>query len=123
MADQTNVDVGCRLIGEYVDEGEVPANLAYHQGEVVRPQIVGEYLDVWAGPDEIKEFTVLLKDGRVVAVRGHKLRLWPSTIPGESGSYGIVVETAGEEAVIALFKVVEVIGIFHGELRLDRKSA
>jgi hypothetical protein len=36
------------VIAEYVDEGEIPADLAFHPGEVVRPRVVGSYLDVWA---------------------------------------------------------------------------
>ena len=123
MADYASTAVGCLLVGEYIDEAELPANVAIHQGEVVRPRIVADFLDLWGRDDGIKEFTVLLKDGRVVAVRGHGLKHWPTTVPGESGSYGVVVQTAGQETVIALFKAVEVVGIFHGEMRSDRKTA
>jgi hypothetical protein len=122
MINHTNADVGCLLVGVYVDETELPANVACHRGEVVRPQVVGNYVDLWSG-DDVKDFTVLLKDGRNVAVRGHSIKLWPATITGESGSYGVVMRTAREEVLVAVFKVIEVIGIFHGEIQLDRKSA
>lgn len=123
MTDHSSADVGCHLVGEYVDEAELPANVAFHRGEVVRPQIVASHLDVWGSDDGIKEFIVLLKDGRTLAVRGHCLRHWPSTVPGESGSYGVVVRSGGEEVLVALFKIIEVVGVFHGEMRPDRKIA
>src|SRR5437016_3497863 len=111
MANHVNTHLGCLLVGEYVDEGELPANLAFHRGEVVRPQVVANLLDLW-GPDEgFKEFTVLLKDGRVVAVRGQGLKHSPHPVAGED-IYGIVVRSAGEEVLVALFKSSDVAGIF-----------
>ena len=63
------------LVGEYVDEGECPTNLAFRRSEVVRPQVVANYLDLWGRDDGMREFTVLLKDGRVTptlsAVQGN----------------------------------------------------
>jgi|SRR5579872_7467517 len=123
MANHSNAEVGCQLVGEYIDEAELPTNVTYHRGEVVRPQAVADYVDLWNGGGDLKDFTVLLKDGRTVAVRGHGLKHWPANVAGESGSYGIVMHSAKEEVLVAVFKVVEVIGIFHGEMRLDRKSA
>lgn len=123
MTNKSNADVGCHLIGEYVDEAELPAESGCHQGEVVRTQVVAEYLDLWSQGDGLKEFTVLLKDGRTVAVRGQGLKHFPSTGSGEDGSYGVIARVGNEELLLALFKVVEVVGIFHGELRADRKIA
>lgn len=123
MTSQINVDVDCLLVGEYVDEGEPPTKPVSQRGEVVRSRIVANYLDVGGKDVGIREFTVLLKDGGVVAVRGHGLKHWPPTVTGESGSYGVVVRTGSEEVLIALFKILDVVGIFHGELRSDRKIA
>src|SRR5262245_6726038 len=123
MADQTGTDVGCLVVGEYIDEAEPPSQLPSHPGEIMRPKVVANYPDVWSGGDQVKEFTVLLKDGRTVAVRGHGLKHWPATVAGESGAYGVVLRTVSEEVVVALFKVLEVIGIFHGEVRSDRRIA
>jgi hypothetical protein len=123
MTNHAGANSGCLLVGEYIDEAEIPTDAVLHPGEAVRPQLVGNYLDLWGKDDEIKEFTVLLKDGRIVTVRGHSLKHWPSAVPGESGSYGIVVRSASEEVLVALFKVFEVIGIFHGEMHPDRKIA
>src|SRR5438128_2098914 len=123
MANDTHAEAGCLLVGEFVDEAELPANQAFHRGEVVRPQLVGEFHDLWCSEEAVKNFTVLLKDDRTVAVRGHCLKHWPATVTGESGSYGVVMRIANEEVVVALFKAVEVIGIFHGEMRVDRESA
>jgi hypothetical protein len=122
MTNQVSATVGCLLVGEYVDEAECPTNLAFHQGEVVRPQVVANYLDLWGRDDGLKEFTVLLKDGRVVAIRGHGLKHSPHPLAGQD-VYSIVIRTKEEEMLVALFKSAEVAGIFHGELRSDRKIA
>lgn len=116
-------DAGCLLVGEYVDKADVPADLAPHRGEVVRPQVVANSVDIWVRDEAFKEFTVLLKDGRLVAVREQGLKHLPATISGESGSYGIVVRTESEEVLVALFATQEVVGIFHGEMRSDWKIA
>jgi hypothetical protein len=111
---------GCLLVGEYVDEVECPAHLALHRGEVVRPQIVANFLDLWGRDDGMREFTVLLKDGRVVVVRGHGLK---SGLPPNASVFSVVVRSGAEEVVVALFKSDDISGIFHGELRPDRKIA
>ena len=41
-----NASAGCRIVAEYVDEGDVPADVAYHAGEAVRPHRVANYLDL-----------------------------------------------------------------------------
>src|SRR3954451_2964248 len=115
MANHFGVSVRCRPVGEYVDEAEVPTDLAVHPGEAVRAHLVATYVDLWGKVDGIKEFTVLLKDGRVVAVRGHGLKYLP-----DGGIYGVVVRTEGEDVFVALFKSETVEGIFHGEIRSDR---
>jgi hypothetical protein len=122
MTNHVSATVDCLLVGEYVDEAELPANLEFHKGEVVRPQVAASYLDLWSRDDGLKEFTVLLKDGRIVAVRGHGLKHSPHSVPGQD-VYGIVIRTAGEETFVALFKSADVAGIFHGEIRSDRKIA
>ena len=97
---------------------------ALHGGEVVRPHVVANYLDLWGKDDGFKEFTVLLKDDRVVAVRGQGLKHSPQS--GRAGRDRLLWHyrpSWGREVLVALFKVVEVIGIFHGELRSDRKIA
>jgi hypothetical protein len=122
MSNQVNAEVGCLLVGDYVDEAECPTNLAVHQGEVVRPQGVTNYVDVWAFDDGMREFTVLLKDGRVVAVRGHGLKHEPHPVAGQD-VYSIVVRAKAEEVLVAFFKSADVTGIFYGDMRADRKIA
>ncbi len=122
MTEHARAAVGCRMAGEYVDEAECPTGLTRHGGEVVRPQVVAGFVDVWGSEDGTKEFTVLLKDGRVIAVRGHGLKYAPHPAAGQD-VYSIVVRTGGEEVLVALFKSADVAGIFHGDLRLDRKTA
>jgi hypothetical protein len=123
MTSHVGANSGCLLVAEYVDESEIPADPAVHIGEAVRSHVVASYLDVWSEDEGIRDFTVLLKDDRTVSVRGHGLKLFQPTVPGESGSYGVVVQAAGEEVLVALFKTNEVVGIFSGEIRSDRRIA
>jgi len=109
-------------VGDYVDEVECPTNLAFRRGEAVRPQVVATYLDLWGRDDGMREFTVLLKDGRVVAVRGHGLKHEPHPLAGQD-VFSIVVRTKTEEVLVALFKSADVAGIFYGDVRADRKIA
>jgi hypothetical protein len=37
-----------------VDETEVPSDLVCHRGEVVRPQVVADYLGYWGKDDSLK---------------------------------------------------------------------
>jgi hypothetical protein len=122
VTNHVSTNVGCLLVGEYVDEAELPTDLTFHPGEVVRPQIVASHLDLWGQDDGIKEFTVLLKDGRVIAVRGHGLKHSPHPVAGQD-VYAVVLRTTGEEVFVALFKSADVAGIFSGEMRSDRKIA
>ncbi len=124
MTSHSGTNVGCLLVGEYVDEGELPEALAHlrdappSKAEVERPRLVGSYLDLWARDDRTKEFTVLLRDNRVVTVRGHGLKYLPNASnPADQGSYGILLRE-GEEVLVALFRVSEVTGVFSGDLRV-----
>ena len=55
MEKHPGMNSGCLLVAEYVDEGEIPPNEAFHAGEVVRPQVVGSYLDVWGADESIND--------------------------------------------------------------------
>jgi hypothetical protein len=122
MTNPVGATVGCLLVGEYVDEADRPEQSAATRGEVVRPQLVASFLDVGGSDDTLREFTVLLKDGRVIAVRGHGLKHAPHPVAGED-VYSIVVRSRGEEVLVALFKSADVAGIFHGDMRSERKIA
>jgi hypothetical protein len=119
MMNQGNAEVDGVLVGDYVDDAGSPANPLSPQSEVVRPQIVANCLDVWGLDDGLREFTVLLKNGQVIVVRGHCLK---SELPHAS-VFSILVRSGEQEVVVALFKSEEVSGIFHGEMRPDRKIA
>lgn len=110
----TRVEVGCPLVAEFTDTADVPTG-APGRGEPVRPTSVAAFHDAGPSADTFKEFTVLLKDGRVVAVRG-------SAVKPLSGALGVLAGAAGD-ALVAVFQSTEVVGIFHGELRPDRMSA
>jgi hypothetical protein len=119
MADHVSAATGCLLVGEYVDEAECPTTFASHRGEVVRPQVVANFVDLWGRDDGLREFTVLLKDGPTLSIRGHGLKC--EKIGAEH--YSVFVRTPTEEVVVALFKAHDVLGIFHGAMRVDRKTA
>ncbi len=55
LSQQTKVQVGYRLVGEFTDEGEVPTDLVFHQGEVVRPHPVVSFLDLWSQDEGSKD--------------------------------------------------------------------
>jgi hypothetical protein len=117
-----NSVAGCVVVGEYVDEGECSTNFTCDRAEVARPQIVANFIDDWGHNDGMREFTVLLKDGRVVHVRGHGLKHEPHPLAGQD-VFSIVVRTPSEEVLIALFKSADVDGIFYGNLNPERKIA
>jgi hypothetical protein len=122
MNEHVAATTDCRLVGDYVDEAERAPDLAVGNAEVVRPRLIGSFLDLWGDDKATREFTVLLRDGRVVAVRGNTLRYVPHPVAGQD-VYSVVVHAEGEELLVALFKSADVVGVFHGELRVDRQSA
>ncbi len=111
---QSNSSTDCLIVGDYLDECDSSSNPAT-RSEVVRPHTVLNFLDQWGRDDGTREFTVLMKDGRVVAVRGHTLKHAPHFVAGED-VYSIVIRTRSEEVIAALFKSADVSGIFHGSL-------
>jgi hypothetical protein len=130
MSSHQSANTGCLLVGEYIDQGEVPEALAHlknqapSKSEIERPRVVANYLDLWSKDDSEKEFKVLLADERVVTVRGHSLRVVQNAAnPHDHGSYGIVLGTGEKEVLVALFPVVEVKGVFSGNLPSSPESA
>src|SRR5690242_3914033 len=123
MSDSVAVKTECSLVAEYVDDPGEPTGAPVALGHVVPTRAVASYLDVGSTGGVIRDFTILLKDERIVTVRGEGLRLFPSAAPGGGGSYGIIAHAGGEEVLIALFSIPEVVGIFSGEIRSDRKIA
>ena len=70
MNTQMRVDIGCLLVGSYVDEAEVPANEATHWGEPVRAKPGGEFLEYWT-EDESDEEPIIQTLLRVVQTETH----------------------------------------------------
>lgn len=69
-------------------------------------------------------FTVLLRDKRTVTVFGHALKyIQNASNQTDYGSYGILARTGGDEVLVALFRVSEVIGVFSGDIREPGGSA
>ena len=122
MTNRANTTTGCLVVGEYVDEAACPTDLAFRLGEAVRPNLVAQYVDLWGHDDGMREFTVLLKDGRVLAIRGHGLKHEPS-LQGGLDVYSIVIRAGDEEVLVALFNSHDVSSIFCGEIRAERKTA
>jgi hypothetical protein len=123
MSDHDDENTGCLLVAEYVDDLGEPTGSQVAVGEVVPTRAVASYLDIVSAGGGIRDFTILLKDDRIVSVRGEGLRLFPSAVPGGGGSCGVIAHAGGEEILIALFSIPEVVGIFSGEIRSDRKIA
>jgi hypothetical protein len=85
---------------------------------------VANFIDLWSAEGGTKDFTVLLRDNRIVTVRGHSLKYVqnPSN-PSDLGSYGVLARVGEDEVCVALFRVSEVTGIFNGHLQAGRESA
>jgi hypothetical protein len=123
MSVDVAVKTECLLVAEYVDDLGEPTGSQVSIAQVVPTRAVASYLDMGSAGGVVREFTILLKDDRIVSVRGEGLRLFPCAVPGGGGSYGIVAHAGGEEILVALFSIPEVVGIFSGEIRSDRKIA
>jgi hypothetical protein len=124
MAHSSRAEVGCLFVGEFVEEPEVPTDRAFHRGEVLRPQLVASYLDMGSVVDEVREFTVLLRDSRVITVSGSGLKYVQNAgNPSDYGSYAVLAPSAGGAVIVALFRVSEVTGIFSGDMQRPRESA
>ncbi len=129
MLNYSKVDAGARLVGEFVDEAELPPGAAQGAtpipfGEAEKVVPVGTYLDLWTPADAVLEFTVLLRDNREITVRGHAVKFVPgSSTSAGHGSYGVIVRGAAGEEFVALFQASDVIGIFNGNMRPARESA
>ncbi|SRR6266545_1329952 len=120
MAQDLNATVDCQMVGEFVAEAEVPPDLVGTSAEVCPTEIVASYVAYGIPNDGVKEFTVLLRDNRVVTVRGSGLR-YIRKVTHES--YAILAPATGGEVIVALFPIGMVTGIFSGEMRLPRESA
>jgi hypothetical protein len=48
MPYQPKLDLGCRVVAEFVDEAGIPQNSACHLGDAIRPQIAASYVDGWS---------------------------------------------------------------------------
>ncbi len=123
MTSQSGGNIRCLVVGEYVDEAEIPANITCSRGETVRTHLVANYLDLWGQGDELKEFTILLKDKGSIFVHGHGLKLIPPTPSEPFSHYSVIVRAGEEEVIVALFKSLEVAGIFSGEMRTQPNIA
>ena len=124
MTPNLNANVERLLVGEFIDEAEPWNGPACRRAEVDRSCVLGPYIDVGSREAPIKPFTVLLKDNRVVTVRGSGLKyLANAGNPSDYGSYAVLAPAADGEVIVALFRVSEVTGIFSGDMPLPRESA
>jgi len=80
--------------------------------------LIASHVGLWGRDGDLKRFTVLFRDGRVAAVRGHGLKHEPHPVAGQD-VFSIFVQAATEEVTVALFKSSDVAGIFHGDLGGD----
>lgn len=123
MSEHTAENTGCLLVAEYVDDSGAATEAQVTLAQDVGTNVVASYIDIGVVGAGVRDFTILLKDDRIVSVRGDGLRLFASPVPGGGGSYGVITHADGEEVLVALFSIPEVVGIFSGEIRADRKIA
>jgi hypothetical protein len=124
MAHHINATVECHMVGEFVAEGEVPPELVGTSAEVCPTEIVASYESYDIREAQANEFSVLLRDNRVVTVQGHSLKYLQNPVnPADYGSYAILRTGESGEVVVALFPVSEVIGIFNGRMKTPGQDA
>lgn len=104
----------CVIVGDFTENGNPKGIAAVSIAEVVRPIMVGDFVESALPHNFEREFKILLHDRRVVTVFGRDLKY----IASEGGTYAVVTRSKGEEITIALFPAKEVEGIFSGELQL-----
>jgi hypothetical protein len=125
MERSVNVETKCLFVGEFPTENQLP--VATGRSSVCRAQkveYVGTFTDYWPGDLGTVQFQVLLRDNRIVTVRGHAIQYLPNpSTASDVASYGVLGRTAGKEVLIALFPASEVTGIFSGGLEPARASA
>lgn len=114
MATANAVIVQCTHVGEFIEEASA-STIPAGAGEPVRPSVVFEFIEEGVPLEPaLKTFTVLLRDSRVVTVRGHRLS---HVEHPHAGSYGVMLRSAAGEELVALFRVDEVTGIFSGQMQ------
>jgi len=119
MQKPNRVDVGCQLIGEFVDEAEPQTETLSQTGGVVPTRMVGDYVDGWSDHSELHEFKVLFRDDRVAIVRGSGVRYIKGTTVD---SFGVWTRMGGEKVLTAVFPVGDVVGIFNGDMQSNPRS-
>ena len=125
MGHSINAELDCLYAGEFVSENELPVPTGpASEGRVQETEYVGTFVDYWPGDLALTDFRVLLRDNRVVMVRGHAVQYLPKpSSPSDVASYGILGRIAGQEVLVALFRASEVTGIFAGAMEQARASA
>ena len=120
MIQQVNLILDCTTVGDFTDEAEIPPEFAHLKTTQGRGYEVLPYLPNGIIPElgnhiaTNREFTVLLKDTRVVTVRGHSLRMVEA--PQHESLYEITSTVGQTEVVVAFFNVLDVSGVFAGKI-------
>jgi|SRR5882724_1838697 len=125
MAHSIGINAGCLLVGDFAEENVLPTTLVpVSVGQSQETVMVGSFVDSWPGDIRTKQFKVLLRDNRIITVRGHSLQyLQNPSNPSDLGSYAILARAGAEEVTVAIFRVSEVTGVFTGGLEAARTSA
>jgi hypothetical protein len=120
MTSHGRANVRCLVVGNYVDEAELPPGPTA-RGEVVRPRDVAEYSEQ---DQSSREFKILLREKSIVKVQGHALKHFANAgNPADPGSYAVLAHSPAGDVTVAIFPASEVSGIFHGEITLAKESA
>jgi hypothetical protein len=114
----------CRWLGDFTAD-EQPADGPVYAGTVVRPS--GPVLEFNVPDLELPTapaFTVWLQDKRSVQVQGDLLKHIVNPVnPNDAGAYAIIRHSPQGEVMVAVFRVSEVVGIFHNRHPSRTQSA
>ena len=119
MIQQVNGEIDCTYAGEFRDEAELSAEFSHLKktqilGSEIPPTYPAGSFDDFQSETTKKDFTILLKDARVVTVRGDALRVREA--PQHDSLYEITSTVGKKEVVVALFNVLDVFGVFNGKI-------
>ncbi len=120
MISPGRTESGCLVVGNFVDEAELPPGLT-SRGEVVRPRDIAEYIEQDQAP---REFKILLRDKSIIKVQGHGLKHFSNTSnPADPGAFAVLAHSSTGDVTVAIFPASEVSGIFQGDIAFAKESA
>jgi hypothetical protein len=105
------------LFDEFVENANPTGKSGCGVTEVVRPLLIGDFIESSHSHAIEREFTFHMHDNRVVTVVGRDLKYLVDESQPDSEIYAVLTGSLGQDVTVARFAVKEVAGISTGEIR------